>query len=400
VGDNEIDFRFSVLHPHSGYRHFKEGISKLKQVTGRDQRNIQRYIIPVIADAVSSQFVLALRALMDFRYLAQSPLLDDNICDRISNALTLFHQNKQAIMDAGARRGKNGPILHWEIPKLELLLSVVPNIKSNGVASQWSADFTEHAHIPLVKDPARAGSHQLYESQICRYLDRLEKIRNFDLATAIRGSGIQFGEADANSQSGDESDTDSDKENFRVSTTAELLPLLSTLGYEPESSRPITDYFYHAKHQDNPSLNPPRTFQCTDNIVCHLSRDPKYAKTPIDQLARLYNIPDLPGAIADFISRTGISSNGFIDGIGGRRSVYDGIPNFHLQVWTKIRLQTTAFHYPHKILLPTTINAIPPSSLWKEGQYDSAIININQSQKWPGSGLTGKSAPKLSISLH
>ncbi len=303
-------------------------------------------------------------------------------------------------MDADARRGKNGPILHWEIPKLELLLSVVPNIKSNRIASQWSADFTEHAHIPLVKDPARAGSHRLYESQICRYLDRLEKIRNFDLAMAIRGSGIQFGAADTNSQSGDESDTDSDDENFRVSTTAELLPLLTTFGYEPESPRSITNYFYRAKHQNDPSLNPPRTFQCTDNIVCHLSRDPKYAKTPIDQLAQLYNIPDLPGAIADFISRTSSSSNGFIEGIGGRRSVYNRIPDFHLQVWTKIRLQTTAFHYPHNILPPTTINAIPLSTHWKVGQYDSAIVNIDQNQKWPGSGLAGKSASKLSVSLH
>jgi hypothetical protein len=231
----------------------------LKQVTGHDQYNIQCYIIPVIADAVSPQFVLVLHALMDFRYLAQSPLLDDRDCERISNALTLFHQNKQAIMDAGACRGKNGPILHWEIPKLELLQSVVSNIKSNGVASQWSADFTEHAHIPLVKDPARAGNNQRYESQVCRYLDHLEKIRNFDLATAIRGSGIQLGMAgDTDSQSGDELDTDSDDDYFRVSTTAELLPLLSMLGYEPESSLSITDYFYRAKHQN--SLNPPRTF--------------------------------------------------------------------------------------------------------------------------------------------
>jgi hypothetical protein len=392
VGDNEIDFRFSILQPHTGHRHFKEGISKLKQVTGRDQRNIQRYIIPVIADAVPSQFVLALRALMDFRYLAQSPLIDDEVCQHISNALTLFHQNKQAITDTGARRGKNGPILHWEIPKLELLSSVVPNIKSNGVASQWSADFTEHAHIPLVKDPASAGNNQQYEAQICRYLDRLEKIRNFDLAAAIRGSGIQFGAADdTNSQNGHESDTDSDDEHLRVSTTAELLPLLSTLGYEAESPPSFTNYFYRAKHQNNPFLNPPRTFQNADNVVCHLSRDPKYTRTPIDELVRLYKIPDLPSAIADFISRIGSSSHGFVEVIGGRRSVYDTMPEFHLQVWTKIRLQTTAFHYPHNILPPTTINAIPPSTLCKEGQYDSAVINIDQDQKWPSSGLAGKS---------
>ena len=36
VGYAEIDFRFSVLHQHTGYRHFKEGISSLKQVTGRE----------------------------------------------------------------------------------------------------------------------------------------------------------------------------------------------------------------------------------------------------------------------------------------------------------------------------------------------------------------------------
>ena len=192
VGDNEIDFRFSILRVHTGYRQFKEGISKLKQVTGRDQRDIQRYIIPIIADAVSPRFVLALRALMDFRYLAQSTLLDDKVCERISLALTLFHQNKQAITDSGARRGKNGPIQHWQIPKLELLFSVVPGIKSNGVASQWSADFTEHAHITLVKDPARAGNNQMYEAQICRYLDRLEKIRDFNLTTALLAQGYQL----------------------------------------------------------------------------------------------------------------------------------------------------------------------------------------------------------------
>ncbi|RDB15504.1 hypothetical protein Hypma_004161 [Hypsizygus marmoreus] len=42
VGGAEIDFRFSVLHPHTAFRHFHEGISKLKQVTGREHRDMQR----------------------------------------------------------------------------------------------------------------------------------------------------------------------------------------------------------------------------------------------------------------------------------------------------------------------------------------------------------------------
>ncbi|KIK32302.1 hypothetical protein CY34DRAFT_101794, partial [Suillus luteus UH-Slu-Lm8-n1] len=35
VGESELDFRFSVLQPTTGYRHFHGGISKFKQATGR-----------------------------------------------------------------------------------------------------------------------------------------------------------------------------------------------------------------------------------------------------------------------------------------------------------------------------------------------------------------------------
>ncbi len=41
LGGAEIDFQFSVLHNHSGYQHFNEGISRLKQVTGCEQQDIQ-----------------------------------------------------------------------------------------------------------------------------------------------------------------------------------------------------------------------------------------------------------------------------------------------------------------------------------------------------------------------
>ena len=35
VGADELDFRFSTLQPIVGHKHFKDGVSKLKQVTGR-----------------------------------------------------------------------------------------------------------------------------------------------------------------------------------------------------------------------------------------------------------------------------------------------------------------------------------------------------------------------------
>ena len=48
----EIDYHFSLLQTTTGYHAFDDGISQMKQVTGRDHWAIQRYIIGIIAGAV------------------------------------------------------------------------------------------------------------------------------------------------------------------------------------------------------------------------------------------------------------------------------------------------------------------------------------------------------------
>ena len=94
----KIDFHFSLLQPVVGYRGFKDGISKLKQVTGRDHCSIQRYIISVITGAVPRRFLIAVHALQDFHYLAQAPIFSNQSLNRLADALRLFHDNKDAIV--------------------------------------------------------------------------------------------------------------------------------------------------------------------------------------------------------------------------------------------------------------------------------------------------------------
>ena len=94
-----MDFRFSVLPPHVGYQQFKEGISKLKQVTGRDHQNIQHYLIGAIAGGVCREFVIAIRAQMDFRYLGQAPEFGESSIMRMDQSLRLFHKFKDVIVD-------------------------------------------------------------------------------------------------------------------------------------------------------------------------------------------------------------------------------------------------------------------------------------------------------------
>ena len=174
IGAAKIDFCFSILHLHTGFHQFNEGILKLKQVTGREHCDIQHYLIPVIADAISKDFLIAIWSLMDFWYLTQAPEISESICTEINAVLKEFHDHKHIIISSGAQTGKGNAITNnWYIPKLKLMQSVTSNIHENGAAIQWSADATEWHHVTEIKKPLHAGNNQEYKSQICCFLDQI-----------------------------------------------------------------------------------------------------------------------------------------------------------------------------------------------------------------------------------
>ncbi|KAG1786723.1 hypothetical protein EV424DRAFT_1551366 [Suillus variegatus] len=213
VGAQELDFRFSILQPITGYRHFTGGISKLKQVTGRVHRDIQCYIVGLISGIAPHRFMIAIHALMDVRYLAQCPAPDNNLLSCIDQSLLTFHENKNIIMTLGARMGVKKPIDNWFIPKLELLQSITSSTRKVGALIQWSADATEHAHVSEIKDPARRTNNNDYDPQICRHLDREEKLRRFTIATTLKSHGLDCSPVDvAKENKGEEDDIDYDEQ--------------------------------------------------------------------------------------------------------------------------------------------------------------------------------------------
>ena len=102
VGPAEIDFCFSILHPHTGFQQFPEGISKLKQVTGQEHQDIQCYLVAIIAYRILKDFLISICALADFQYLSQAPEISDEVCTQIDDALQEFHDHKDVIITAGA----------------------------------------------------------------------------------------------------------------------------------------------------------------------------------------------------------------------------------------------------------------------------------------------------------
>ena len=131
---------------------------------------------------------------MDFHYLAQAPAVNSDLCDRISVSLKEFYDHKAAVLDAHGCLGKKKKVIdHWRIPKLELFQSIVASICANGANIQWLADMTKHAHIMEIKKPADSGNNQNYKEKICCNLDYMDKIWQFDLATAIDNANVKLG---------------------------------------------------------------------------------------------------------------------------------------------------------------------------------------------------------------
>ena len=103
----------------------------------------------------------------------------------------------------------------------------------------------------------------------------------------------------------------------------------------------------------------------------------------IDQIAAKFNIPDLPGALADYLINRDIAH------VSGRHLHGDHtvLPFTAVEVWTKVQIQNCTYHAPHNIIPAQMANALPPSTTWQSGHADTVLINVNSDYVWPQSGL-------------
>lgn len=372
LGAEELDFRFSTLQPIVGFKHFKDGVSTLKQVTGRTHRDIERYIVGVIAGKAPPSFVIAIRALMDFRYLAQSRLLDDNSLSKLSASLQLFHQHKQTILNIGARVGKGNKRLdHFQIPKLELMHGVVPSVVESGAVIQWSADRTEHAHITEIKVPGRSGNNQDHNPQICRWLDRSEKHQNFALALQLHVPEMEHAGALNDEEPFEDVPDDTDSSN------------------DPSLAAPPPDLFSRAL-QLATSVSPLtplplRTFS-TKSTAFHLNRRPDLGPLTVDEVAIKFKLPDLRSAIADYLHRVrDLQPSPFKIGHRQLSRADAELPFTHLRVWYSTRVQVQSTDSMDSSI-PIKVCAEPPSTSWPFGRYDTVLLPDGST---PGQGLLG-----------
>ncbi|KAG2096053.1 uncharacterized protein F5147DRAFT_818561 [Suillus discolor] len=366
VGAGEFDFRFSVLQPLVTFRHFKQGVSTLKQVTGRAQWDIQCYLVAVIANAAPPGVVIAVHALMDFRYLSQAVTIDGNQCQKILNALKTFHDHKHEIIAHGGRRGaKSKNILdNWYIPKLKMMQSVVPSIH---------------------QDPAESTNNQNYDPQICQYLDRVEKCRYFHTVTSIAEKSQTHTATGVGYRDDMDDGVDDDEE---ADEAGNLQASISNFW----GTEHVVSNFFKKAELASLSTTAPRPL-CTfvlGSTAIHLNFDPSLRRQAIDDVAEKFCLPDLRAALADYIQREAQTNQSFHKLTGQHRASPNAdLPFKHLNIWFKVRVQQTPHHSGSALLPALMVNASPPDANWKYDCYDAAIFTVDGTKRWPASGLKG-----------
>ena len=178
-GSAELDARCRTMPPNHNIRHFSKGISKLKRASGNEHAAIGKIILGLIAGLPVSdghspnKLVIATRAVLEFLYLAQLPSHNDETLQDLDSALATFHANKSIFIDLGIREDFN-------LPKLHSLLHYTSSIKLFGSTDNYNTEYTERLHIDLAKDAYAATNHKDELVQMTTWLERKEKIVQFD----------------------------------------------------------------------------------------------------------------------------------------------------------------------------------------------------------------------------
>ena len=103
TGSHTLDTRFMNLHQRISFRHFASGVSHQPQMSGREHRNMESKLVPILdgAGTASDDFIYAIRAMLEFIYRAQDPVYTDLSITQMERALADFHSRKQCIIDIG-----------------------------------------------------------------------------------------------------------------------------------------------------------------------------------------------------------------------------------------------------------------------------------------------------------
>ncbi|EIW86269.1 hypothetical protein CONPUDRAFT_86280 [Coniophora puteana RWD-64-598 SS2] len=166
-----LDDRFRAMPPYPGLRHFTDGISKIKQWTGGEHKEVQRVLVAALAGAVNADVLTSACALIDFIFLAQYHSQTTETLTRMEEALKTFHDTKGTF---STQRD------HFNLAKLHALLHYIDCVLFLGSLDGLNTENTERLHINFAKRAYRASNRKDFITQMAMWLQRHKAVAWWD----------------------------------------------------------------------------------------------------------------------------------------------------------------------------------------------------------------------------
>ncbi|KAF8489361.1 hypothetical protein F5888DRAFT_1638649 [Russula emetica] len=174
-GTAAIDAQCHAIPPNHNLRPFMKGITLFSRVSGHEHKKICIFLLGLIIDLPvpggqgSTRIIRAVRALMDFLYLAQYGSHTSDTISLLQDSLTRFHDNKDVFLELRIRE-------NFRLLKLHSLMHYASSIWLFGTTDNYNTEQSERLHINLAKNAYRATNHKDEYAQMTKWLERREKI--------------------------------------------------------------------------------------------------------------------------------------------------------------------------------------------------------------------------------
>ena len=361
VDKADFDLRVSSMPRMVGLKAYPNGLSKFKQWTGRDAREVQRYILGLIQGApkIKPKVTKAIRALLDFIYIAQYQSHSNDTLKYLNTALQDFHKNKHIFWDLGARTGKRSGLADFNIPKLCGFHDYSPSIQQFGTIMQFSTDITEFFHKQSAKEPYRSTNKRDFMAQICIILDRHEKWAQFRQYLDWVENRHTNRETSPWSEADSVDQSDTEICNSKDNTSQRLVPYQCSAA-KSEGVGQVVKSKSHSRHVKG-----------TNAVNLKLTEVP-HRKNTMHMLAKSYNAPTLLVEIAQLVQRLKLAPELAPEPLA--RAVHL-LSTRHALVWDRIRVAVPTVQNPYQLTKHQTIPAEPPSPKAPVGRCGTVLLH-------------------------
>jgi hypothetical protein len=171
-----VDERFASMTRAKDLRHFKRGVSKVKQWTGRETKEMMKTFLAVIVEhkKIPEDLVMLIRTMLDFAYLAHSARMTETELEELEDMLSTMGRLRSILIRLGIYAGEE----RWDgIPKWHMVTHYPDSIRELGTPDGYNTEAPEYLHIVYVKRGWAASNKRNAIPQIIKYCQRLEALR-------------------------------------------------------------------------------------------------------------------------------------------------------------------------------------------------------------------------------